>query len=116
MNTDQKDVCLTSFCLNCGEVVRYECELSDPRLNNEACTTCLPLLAKIASAEIAEDFINEAHDAVTEMLPPQVKRAKKVSNKLEIEEARKVRKIAVKELRDRRTKVHSKLAMLAKAQ
>jgi hypothetical protein len=114
--TSEKEICVTSFCINCGEVVRYECDLSDPRLNNEPCTTCLPLLAKIAHSEIAEDYTKEASDAITDMLPPQVKRAKKTSTKLEIEEIRKGRKLAIKELRDRRMKVHSKLGRLAKAQ
>lgn len=109
--TSEKEICVTSFCINCGEVVRYECCVDDPRLNNEPCTTCLPLLAKVLESEMAEDFVVEANTAVDDMLPPQVKRAKRTAKKIEIEAAQKSGKLARQQLRERRATVHSERYM-----
>lgn len=116
-STDERDVSVTSFCINCGEVCRYECRVDDDRVNKETCGTCTPLYAKIVEAEIVEDYADQEFlDALAAALLSNVQRSKRVSTRIEIEAARKSKKLAMKELRERRAEMHSKIAYFAKMQ
>lgn len=108
---------MTSFCCNCGKVVRYGVGIDDPALNRETCTICAPLLVKFVEADINEQLADEElTKAIADKLPDGVLRTVSGMSKKEITEAQAAKRVALAKLRKRRMEIGTILKRLAKWQ